>query len=311
MKKIPLGGSPFTEVHHVGIIVSDVEKTAEYYGTFKVGPFELVQIERKERLLYGNPIEDLNLKVMQTHVGPIRVELVQPIGGDEYLWMQTLKTRGEGIAHIAFVVDDLDKEEVGLAEAGVEAFWKARYYNGGSVAYFDTSKIGGVTFELIQRPSGYVPSNRKDLESVDSPFRNVFQIGTIVKDLDKTREYYEFLGIGPWGEGPSAAVINRRIYGKPAGLKVRGAIGMIGDIELEIMQPIEGESIQVETLWKKGEGGIHINARPDDMDKEKARVLEMRFPIISSGEMHGRASGEFAYFDTRKYAGTIWELERK
>ena len=311
MGKIERGHSPFSKVHHVGIIVKDVEKTAEYYGTFGVGPFELLHIERRESLLRGKPLDDLNLRIKQARVGSIRVELIQPIGGEEYPWMKFLKTQGEGISHIAFVVDDVEKEEARLSNIGISIIFKTKYLNGGAVSYFDTDKIGGVIFELLQRPTGYVPSVKKETMTDKTPFKNLFQIGTVAKDLDKTIDYYESLGIGPWIEGPSATVINRRIYGKPSNPKVKGSIAMLGDIELEMMQPIEGESIQMEFLKSKGEGGIHINCKPDDWGVEKAKMIEKGFPIISSGEMPGTESGGFSYFDTRKYGGVIWELERK
>ena len=48
MDKIEAGNSPFSKVHHVGIIVKDVDKTVEYYGTFGIGPFEPFHIERRE-----------------------------------------------------------------------------------------------------------------------------------------------------------------------------------------------------------------------------------------------------------------------
>ena len=310
MGKIEIGTSPFSVVHHVGIIVKDVDKTAEYYGTFGIGPFELFHIERGERLILGKPIHNLNLKIKQARIGPISVELIQPIGGEEYPWMQFLKTKGEGIAHIGFVTDDLEKEECRLTNAGVNVTYKTRYVDGGGAVYFDTDKIGGVAFELFQPPSSYIPGTGKETMTDKTPFKNLFQIGAVARDLDKAIEYYESLGIGPWIEGPSATVINRRIYGEPSNSRVKGRIAMLGDIEFEVMQPIEGESIQMEFLKSRGEGVIHINCKPDDWDLEKAKLIEKEFPIISSGEIPGTESEAFSYFDTRKYGGVIWGLER-
>lgn len=193
MRKIEIGNSPFSRVHHVGIIVKDVDKTADYYGTFGIGPFEAIHIERREILIGDKPISDLNLRIKQARVGLIRVELIQPVGGEKYPWSQFLKTKEEGIAHIGFVVDDLEKEESRLANAGVNVIYKTKYFAGGGAAYFDTDKIGGVVFELFQRPGNYVPSVKKETAISKAPFKNLFQIGTVARNLDKAIQHYECL----------------------------------------------------------------------------------------------------------------------
>ena len=145
-----------------------------------------------------------------------------------------------------------------------------------------------------------------DKETETSPFSRAYQVGIVVRDMDKAIEFYESLGIGPFHEGPSAIAIDRKVYGKPADVKIRGAITQLGQIEFELFEPIEGESIQKEFLDTKGEGVVHIGSYVDDIDSEVAKLVEKGFEVISSGGISD--GGKFAYIDTRSIGGVVLEL---
>jgi len=159
MEKIEIGKSPFSTIHHIGVIVKDLEKTVEFYESLGIGPFESFVVEVKERkLASGEPIDDLKLKAKQAHVGPIRIELIEPVSGK---WSKPfqgfLERKGEGIAHIAFLTTDIEKDQAWAVENGVDVMYTSRFFNGGANTYFETQEIGGVIFELLQRPRDYVP----------------------------------------------------------------------------------------------------------------------------------------------------------
>ncbi len=85
-------------------------------------------------------------------MGQVELELIEP-GEEESLWREFLDTRGEGINHLGFFVDDIDKESTELEKKGFRVLYSSRFQNGGGATYFDTAKIGGILMELIQRPS--------------------------------------------------------------------------------------------------------------------------------------------------------------
>jgi methylmalonyl-CoA/ethylmalonyl-CoA epimerase len=143
-------------------------------------------------------------------------------------------------------------------------------------------------------------------KSTEKPFSRAYQVGVVVRDMDRAVEFYESLGIGPFVEGPSSVATDRKIYGKPADVKVRGTIAQMGQIEFELLQPVAGESIQKEFLDNKGEGVIHICSRVDNIDREVAKLAEKGFSVISSGRLSD--GGQFAYIDTREVGGVILEL---
>jgi len=140
-----------------------------------------------------------------------------------------------------------------------------------------------------------------------SPFSSVHQIGVIVRDMDKAVAFYEDLGIGPFKlpKGP-APIFDRQVYGKPApDVKNRISTTQMGAVQLELVQPVSGKSLQMEFLGKHEEGVNHLAFLVDDLDREVAKLVQKRFRVISSGKTSQSA---FAYFDTDKVGGVIFEL---
>ena len=131
-------------------------------------------------------------------------------------------------------------------------------------------------------------------------------VGVLVRDLDKAVDSFQSLNIGPFGPNESKMITDRKVYGKPANIKLKGMFAPMGPVRLELIQPIEGESVQKEILDSKGEGINHIAFTVDDLDKEVKKLEEQGFKVVSSGKM--APSYAFAYIDTRKIGGFIIEL---
>jgi methylmalonyl-CoA/ethylmalonyl-CoA epimerase len=140
-----------------------------------------------------------------------------------------------------------------------------------------------------------------------SPFSHVHQIGVIVRDMDEAVALYEGLGIGPFEspKGP-APIFDRQVHGKPApDVKNRISMAQMGAVQLELVQPVSGKSLQMEFLEKRGEGVNHLAFLVDDLDGEVAKLAQKGFRVISSGKT---AMSAFAYLDTDKVGGVIFEL---
>ncbi len=134
-------------------------------------------------------------------------------------------------------------------------------------------------------------------------------IGVVVRDLDQAIKYYRSLGFAAFSANPSAVVTDRKVYGKPANIKLKGAETQLGAIQFEMLQPVEGESVQKEFLAKRGEGINHIGFVVEDLDQEVAKLEARGFPVVSSGKIPPR--GAFAYVDTSKIGGVFIELIKK
>ncbi|MFC1918320.1 VOC family protein [Chloroflexota bacterium] len=148
--------SPFSQINQVGIVVENLDKAVKYYESLGIGPFKSVQPSTLLRELYGKPVPpgDVLIKIATAQVGEMQYELIQPIA-EGTPWMEYLKEKGEGINHLGFQVDDIDKEEAGLVKKGFKVVYKSRGKNpDGSVrcaAYVDTDKVGGFISEIRSR----------------------------------------------------------------------------------------------------------------------------------------------------------------
>jgi methylmalonyl-CoA/ethylmalonyl-CoA epimerase len=135
-------------VSQVGIVVRDIEKTAAfYYSTFGVGPFAIVpEVKFEGVILRGSPT-NAKIKVAFAQSGPLQIELIQPLEG-ENIYTEFLDTKGEGLHHLGFQVDDFDSMLAEFRTKGIEpVFWLNLGWM--AFAYLNTETIGGVMFELL------------------------------------------------------------------------------------------------------------------------------------------------------------------
>jgi methylmalonyl-CoA/ethylmalonyl-CoA epimerase len=142
--------TPFTQVHHVGVVVEDMEKAVKHYQSLGMGPFEPLEVTPAEGVFRGKTLITTPIIRMGT-VGGIVIELLQPTE-EESLIKEFFEAKGEGIHHIAFLVDDIDEETDRLVKKGFEVI-SSRKFGEGGCAFFDTGKVGGVFIELFRPPS--------------------------------------------------------------------------------------------------------------------------------------------------------------
>ena len=140
------------------------------------------------------------------------------------------------------------------------------------------------------------------------------QVCIVVHDLTKSMEaMWDTFGIGPWDIyiADADSVSNMTYHGKPASFKFKVARthNKLGGIEIELIQPVEGDNIYRDYLKEHGEGIHHLGwHKVDNLEAftETTQRLEREgFPCIMSGR--GQRSA-FAYFDTTKVLHTILEV---
>ena len=139
--------------HHVSVMVKDIDKAIEYYGTLGVGPFPPTigpkGVPLIDQSLRGQKSDfAMDLRYAESGFGGLKFEIVEPLEG-ESIYKEFLDKKGEGVHHIAFTVDDLDTEIAKMAERGFKVIQTGQTARG-KFAYFDTDKVGGVVTELIQ-----------------------------------------------------------------------------------------------------------------------------------------------------------------
>jgi methylmalonyl-CoA/ethylmalonyl-CoA epimerase len=140
-----------------------------------------------------------------------------------------------------------------------------------------------------------------------STFTRFVHIGVVVKDMNKTIERLTALGIGPFKPRIVPPDAKETYRGKPfiPGERVKIQITQIGNIELELIQPIKGESPHQEFLEQKGEGIQHLGFFIDNLKEEVDRLTAEGSTIMLTSQFKG--GGGVTYLDLNA-AGLIVEL---
>jgi methylmalonyl-CoA/ethylmalonyl-CoA epimerase len=91
--------------------------------------------------------------------------------------------------------------------------------------------------------------------------QRIAQIGLVVRSVEHTAErYWNAFGIGPWRFktlDPSS-VEDMKVRGLRVDHAMRIGIAMIGEVEWELIEPLDDKSIYAEHLRIHGEGLHHI-----------------------------------------------------
>jgi catechol 2,3-dioxygenase-like lactoylglutathione lyase family enzyme len=142
--------SPFSNLHHVAIVVEDLEKAIQFYTSIGVGPFEdYPPLKEYVKLNVPDEVGFHNVKIKVVQIGPIQIQLIQP-GEGKSLYKDFLERKGEGVYHLGFVVDDVDDSEAELKKLGLKVLSSGRRADGSGFSYMDTAQEAGVTLLIRQ-----------------------------------------------------------------------------------------------------------------------------------------------------------------
>jgi Glyoxalase/Bleomycin resistance protein/Dioxygenase superfamily len=133
------------------------------------------------------------------------------------------------------------------------------------------------------------------------------QVGVVVRDVDRTVALLsDVFGIGPFRvmDWPPADRPNlKRFYhGKLSNYTSRMAWADLGAIELELIQPLEGQSIFREYLDNHGEGIHHLKFIVSDIESVIEHLSKIGIEASQRGEGLRRGT-EWAFFDTERLLG--------
>ena len=143
MNAMEIEGQTFSRVHHVAIVVADIESALGLYRDTLGLPVELVL-----------PIESDGVTIAFLPVGESKIELVEPTDATNGV-ARFLDKRGEGFHHVCFEVADIDATLADMGQRGVELIdTMARPGAEGPVAFLHPRSCNGVLVELIEAPDG-------------------------------------------------------------------------------------------------------------------------------------------------------------
>lgn len=155
----------------------------------------------------------------------------------------------------------------------------------------------------------------KELEEFNK-HRKIWQICAVTNDLERTmQQWVDKLKIGPWkvrsfnSENMDYEYVGDRMLDKEKEpWEFRIGITMVGDFEIEIIQPVKGPTIFQDWLDRHGEGIHHFKEKIAD-EKELQKTVEEwtanGVPALEGGKFF---SDIHHYMDAEKYIGCIYEL---
>ncbi len=123
-------------IDHIGILVKDIDSAMNLYSIMGLKP---ALIEENEAY---------KVKIAFLPVSGVLVELIEPIGPGRL--KEQLESYGEGIDHIAFKVDDIEKSLRELREQGVPLQDETPQLGGAGakVAFLKKEGANNVSIEL-------------------------------------------------------------------------------------------------------------------------------------------------------------------
>jgi methylmalonyl-CoA/ethylmalonyl-CoA epimerase len=139
-------------VTQIGILVHDIEKTAQVYADFLGVPKPNIQTTDtidKSRAKYKGSPTTARTKLAFFKVGPsLELELIQP-DNEPSTWRDDLNRKGEGVHHIAFQIKGM-KEKISALEQEKIPLLQTGEYAGGRYAYLDSTRDLKVILELLE-----------------------------------------------------------------------------------------------------------------------------------------------------------------
>jgi methylmalonyl-CoA epimerase len=142
-------------ITQVGFIVNNIEKSKKKWAGFfgvpvppavQAGDYNITQTKYK-----GKPAPKAKCLMAFFDAGPnMQIELIQP-NGEKSTWQDFLDKHGEGIHHIAFNVDGMEKVLKTCEKADIKCVQRGKYGDAsGEYAYLGTTKDYNCVIELLE-----------------------------------------------------------------------------------------------------------------------------------------------------------------
>jgi methylmalonyl-CoA/ethylmalonyl-CoA epimerase len=143
--------------------------------------------------------------------------------------------------------------------------------------------------------------------------KRLVQIGIVVADRDQTtRLLTSLFGIGPFRlvEWPDRAESKYYYRGAEEHIRIRQAFVQLGDVEVELIQPLEGRSGYSDFLDQTGGGIHHVLFEVSDIDPVIQELAKSGVTVLQSGTGI-RPGTRWALLDTREMLGFYVELRHR
>jgi catechol 2,3-dioxygenase-like lactoylglutathione lyase family enzyme len=144
--------TPFRRLHHICLVVRDIDKAQAYYEAAGIGPWrEYPSLSEYTDLDHPNPDAFRQLTYRVADLDNVQLQLCEPPALD-CAQRRFLDTHGEGVFHLGFESDvDTAVEQAGAL--GLDVLMRGQRDDGSGFVYFDTLDDAGVVLLARRTPS--------------------------------------------------------------------------------------------------------------------------------------------------------------
>lgn len=304
--------SVFRKVRQVAVVTRDTRGSAKRFSDILgVGPWEFYDFSPtccKHMTVDGVPT-DYAMALAICNIGTIQFEFCEPLD-NRSLYARYLIEKGEGLQHIAYELDRGFDEAVLYFEArGISISQSGNWHGCCNFNYLDSFKQLKHTAEFHNQDLNEIAkySNYGEYPAPSLNFRgeplltDIVGVGIVVNDLEATvSNYEEGFGVGPWevSDYNKRTVADMKVHGEASDYSYRVATAIIGNTEVELVQPLDRNSIfwEYSRLSAVGEGFHSLEYKVSDYDKLKATLRDVGVPIAQHGVRNGEKT---VYFNSR------------
>lgn len=132
------------KVHHVGLVVRDIEQAMRFYRDTLGLTLHKMEL-----------IPEQGVKAALLTLGESEIELLEPVVSDNGV-ARYLARKGEGLHHICFQVDDVERDLAALRDSGTELIdQQTRVGIAGRICFLHPNAMDGALVELCQPLDDY------------------------------------------------------------------------------------------------------------------------------------------------------------
>lgn len=279
-----------TKVEQISIMVKDIDEAVRVFtDEYGIGPwivanfgtkqgdaeFNKNAVDVKDVYLHGKYVGDYAAKIAVCDIDGFQIELLQPLD-DKSLFSEYVNEVGVGGQHIS--IDNGISFEAVLGRMAVNGFPLSQIamldYGKEKCAFVDHMRMLGIHIELHDRPSGFEkpqiePEIRTVKEGVTPLFRKVNQLAFVVEDARETAKFLaDQYGLGPFlmvnfgdcHDGKAFIPVEDAVIdGEEIGTYgVHMAACHIGDLQIELLQPVDEKDALARFLKERGPGFHHM-----------------------------------------------------
>ena len=149
----------FERVHHICIVVHDLDTSLAYYESLGFGPwFDYPKGGTYLEFDTPNPEASRAMRYKCVDLANVQIQLCQP-GPQDSPQRRFLDERGEGVYHLGFEVEDRDAAEAEGRALGLEVVARGRKDDLSGFCYFDTREKAGIVLEVRKSGGAAGPSS--------------------------------------------------------------------------------------------------------------------------------------------------------